>query len=574
MTIKRIIYRGLAVSLPLIANPGAATPRTSGIQNFDPPKFGRPFLASREPVVQTFVTGAVNRPAIDGDGEFKLPLIQRRAPVHLYQDACLAPRGYLANPVTPKTAGLQDLAPWLFGKRFLPGLQQDHALAPRGYVANVPTTSGLQGFDFLKFNRLARPDASIQTFITTESNRPKIDGDGEFRLPIIQRRAPVHLYQDICLAPLGYVANTPNTTGLQDLLPVMFLRIPFRSVAFPDVVNAPRGYVANTPQTGGISDFDLAVFRRPFGMALSLVGFPQPVAAQVSYQAIGFDPFRRPSGQVIDFNTALQVSGAAVTPQTAGIQAFDPATFRLVSRLVSDWASTPQPGQAAVAYQAIGFDPLRRQAARQSEATGLFPVPIAVAISGSQALGFDAAVRPRSAAGLWFDIATLPPAGQARAGLQDIDRPQTRRLVVMTEQAGAAVPTAFVWLPPALVPDRVRRSRAPDSGAERFSPAETAPAAVTPSAFWAANLATPPFRFGMRAALQAFMLSSLRPGIAPVRIRATPSLIGRDQAPALLGQDRAPSLLGGDHAPTLLGRDQAPGIEASLPDSDLEGKVG
>lgn len=363
MTIRRIIYQGVVITTATIGAVAPTTPKTSGIQNFDPPNFGRQFKATQEPIVQSFVTGAVNRSVPDGDGEFRLPLTQKRVPVHLYQDVANAPQGYVAN--TPKTSGLQnfDSQPFKLPFRFSDQINTPQftdastskqvigfdplvtskskaqfdvtVIGQTTVVTATPITAGLQVFDF-QFQKLWKP--SNQQFTSfaplgdiTVTATPTTAGLQDFAPWLFVKPFKANLQQDHALAPFGYVANTPITSGLQDLVPVLFQR-PFKSVLFQDIFSIPYGYVANTPNTAGLQDFS-PLLQKGFKAALQQLdaitstGTFVPANTPITLGLQDFGPlFQKPFKASLQQHETITPSGTYIvanTPITGGIQGFD-----------------------------------------------------------------------------------------------------------------------------------------------------------------------------------------------------------------------------------------------------------
>lgn len=406
MTIRRIIYQGIALTLPTLGAVAPTTPVTAGIQDFDPPKFGRQFKATQEPIVQTFVTGAVNKSVPDGDGEFRLPLTQKKVPVHLYQDIVNAPFGYVAN--TPITSGLQDFDSQSFKRSFrfsdqtsTPQFTADSipiqvtgfdpivaskakaqfdvtSIGQTTVAVATPITAGLQDFDF-QFQKPWKP--SNQQFTSfaplgniTVTATPTTAGLQDFAPWLFVKPFKANLQQDHALAPLGYVANTPITSGLQDLVPALFQR-PFKSVLFQDIFSIPYGYVANTHNTAGLQDFG-PLLQKGFKTtlqqldAITSTGTFVPANTPTTSGLQDFSPlFQKPfkaSLQQHEVNTSSGTYIIASTPITGGIQGFDFAykkSFSASLQALGTWgaseivvASTPTSFQFAL----LDMKPLRQ----------------------------------------------------------------------------------------------------------------------------------------------------------------------------------------------------------------------
>lgn len=406
MTIRRIIYQGVVITTATIGAVAPTTPKTSGIQNFDPPKFGRQFKATQEPIVQSFVTGAVNRSVPDGDGEFRLSLIRKRSPVHLYQDVANAPQGYVAN--TPITAGVQafDYQSLKRSFRFLDQINTSQFAAASTSIqaigfdpvvaskakaqfdvtskgqttvaAATPITAGLQDFDF-QFQKPWKP--SNQQFTSfaplgaiTVTATPITAGLQDFAPWLFVKPFKANLQQDHVLAPFGYIANTPITSGLQDLVPVLFQR-PFKSVLFQDIFSIPYGYVANTPNTAGLQDFS-PLLQKGFKAtlqqldAITSTGTFVPANTPITSGLQDFSPLlQKPfkaSLQQHEVNTPSGTYVVANTPITGGIQGFDfeyKKSFNASLQALGTWgaseivvASTPTSFQFAL----LDMKPLRQ----------------------------------------------------------------------------------------------------------------------------------------------------------------------------------------------------------------------
>lgn len=256
---RKLLYQGLFSILVAPTTSPSSTPTTAGLQQVDQPN------GSYSKVLIADFAGEASVPAFFTAGAQPVEhnsFIRPWKPSS-QQVTTNAPTTTVALVTTPTTAGLQDNPLALFKKSFASSLQQNDS-----YLSAVVQSAG----------------TSIVANV--------VQG-----LIVVNRAVQ---YQGLFNAPVVFVAPavTPTTSGIQDLLPVLYKK-KFKVWLYQDASLAPFGYVSNTPVTGGIQDFPLALYQKPFKASLQ---------------------------QVTTYAPTLIVS--ALTPVTAGLQDLLPALYQ------------------------------------------------------------------------------------------------------------------------------------------------------------------------------------------------------------------------------------------------------
>lgn len=275
---------------------GTITPVTAGVQDFPLALFNRPFRSSLQQndsslsaLIQIAGTATANS-AVQGQivvnrkllyqGLFPVlvaptttpsstpttaGLQQVDQPTGSYSKVLIADFAGEASVPAFFTAGVQPVEHIFFIHPWRPSSQQVTANAPTTTVAPVttPTTAGLQDYPLALFKKsfsssLQQNDSYLSAVI--QSAGTSIVANVVQGLVVVNRVVP---YQGLFNAPVVFAAPavTPTTSGLQDLLPVLYQK-PFKASLQQVTTYAPTLVVyALTPITSGFQDLLPALYQ-------------------------------------------------------------------------------------------------------------------------------------------------------------------------------------------------------------------------------------------------------------------------------------------------------------------------